>query len=663
MLESMDFLCFFWVGFFMVFAVPTRTVVSQRQGFLSIACGGTALSVDSFNISWVPDNSYVRTGNTTTVNFIDGGSSLRVPLRFFPSTGEGRQCYRLPLQNSSMVLIRSHFYYKNYDGLNEPPSFWVSLGTATPTTVNLTISDPWVEEFIWPVDKDALPFCLVAIPGSGFPVISRLEIRSMPMGAYTAGREDLLNRYPLDSYDRIWDADENFSPIHLSAGFNIPLTFNLSGLQENPPINILQSARVLARRDALSYNLPLNKIGDYYVVLYFAGILPVSPMFDILINGEVVQANFTVKNLEASALYFIRKSISSLNITFQNGSFYPLVNAVEVYELIEILLESSTTTVSALQVIQQSTGLDLGWEDDPCSPTPWKHVGCEGSLVTSLELSDINLRSISPTFGDLLDLKSLDLHNNSLTGEIENLASLQQLEILNLSFNGLSSFGSDFETLVSLQVFFDDVLEIPWGGRELDLQNNSLQGNVPDSLGSLQNLHLLDLENNNLQGILPQSLNKQSLEVRTSGNLCLSFSASSCNVISNRPPLQTPQVTVPYMKKDHGHNQKAILGGAIGGALCALLFIGLLIFMYRKNRRGGEEGVSTSGNMTDMHHWNAAKVFSYKEVKIATNNFKDIIGRGSFGSVYLGKLPDVKLVAVKVRSDRTQLGADSFINE
>lgn len=40
--------------------------------------------------------------------------------------------------------------------------------------------------------------------------------------------------------------------------------------------------------------------------------------------------------------------------------------------------------VSALQVIQQTKGLDLGWQDDPCSPIPWEHIECDGNLVTSL---------------------------------------------------------------------------------------------------------------------------------------------------------------------------------------------------------------------------------------------------------------------------------------
>ena len=47
---------------------------------------------------------------------------------------------------------------------------------------------------------------------------------------------------------------------------------------------------------------------------------------------------------------------------------------------------------------------------------------------------------------------------------------------------------------------------------------------------------------------------------------------------------------------------------------------------------------------------------SYKKLK-------EVKGRGSFGSVYLGKIPDEKSVAVKVRFDKSQLGADSFINE
>lgn len=57
------------------------------------------------------------------------------------------------------------------------------------------------------------------------------------------------------------------------------------------------------------------------------------------------------------------------------------------------------------------------------------------------------------------------------------------------------------------------------------------------------------------------------------------------------------------------------------------------------------------------------KSYSYKEIKASTKNFKEVIGRGSFGSVFVGKFPNGQQVAVKVRYDSSQLGADAFINE
>ncbi|KAH9784863.1 putative LRR receptor-like serine/threonine-protein kinase [Citrus sinensis] len=597
---------------------------------MSLSCGGTANFVDSSNISWTSDREYINTGNTTTIDYIDGTSSTRAAVRFFPDS-QGRTCYRLPVKNvSSLVLVRAKFLYKNYDGLNKPPSFSVSLGTAVTSAINLASDDPRIEEFVWPTIKDTILFCLHRVPDGGSPVISSLEIRPLPQGAYRNGTGDSPNkllrkryrinsgytngsiRYPSDPYDRIWDADEDYAPSHVSTGFNLLVGFSSSSIQESPPAAVLQTARVLARRDVMTYNFPVDTLADYYIVLYFAGILPVSPTFEVLINGDIAASNYTVRSSEAGALYFTWKGIKSLNITIKSIKFYPQVNALEVYEILDIPPETSSTTVSALQVIEQSTGLDLGWQDDPCSPKSWDHVGCEGNLVTSLELSGINLR--------------------------------------NLSFNRLTSFGSSLGNLDSLQV--------------LDLQNNSLQGTLPDGLGDLENLHLLNVENNKLEGTIPQSLNRDSLEVRTSGNLCLSFSTMTCNGVSSssNPSIQTPQVTVVTNKKHSKSNHIAIILGATGGALFVLLLVSLAVFLYVRRRATDQVSYTTTA-ATEMRNWNAARVFSHKEIKAATNNFKEVIGRGSFGSVYLGKLSDGKQVAVKVRFDRTQLGADSFINE
>ncbi|XP_068305637.1 LEAF RUST 10 DISEASE-RESISTANCEUS RECEPTOR-LIKE PROTEIN KINASE-like 2.5 [Pyrus communis] len=56
------------------------------------------------------------------------------------------------------------------------------------------------------------------------------------------------------------------------------------------------------------------------------------------------------------------------------------------------------------------------------------------------------------------------------------------------------------------------------------------------------------------------------------------------------------------------------------------------------------------------------KRYSYSDVKKMTISFRDKIGKGGYGTVYRGKLPDGCLVAVKVLSDSKGNG-EEFINE
>jgi len=156
----------------------------------------------------------------------------------------------------------------------------------------------------------------------------------------------LCKRYPIDQYDRIWDADEDFSPFHVSSGFDIQANFSMSVLKESPPVAVLQTGRVLARWLDLTYKFPIDHQGDFHIVLYFAGILPVSPSFDVLINGHVVRSNYTVNRWEVSSLFFTMKGIESLNITLKTVHYYPYINALEVYEILDIPLETSSTTGS-----------------------------------------------------------------------------------------------------------------------------------------------------------------------------------------------------------------------------------------------------------------------------------------------------------------------------
>ncbi|KAL4652082.1 hypothetical protein ACB092_01G207400 [Castanea dentata] len=82
-------------------------------------------------------------------------------------------------------------------------------------------------------------------------------------------------------------------------------------------------------------------------------------------------------------------------------------------------------------------------------------------------------------------------------------------------------------------------------------------------------------------------------------------------------------------------------------------------FIFRKTTRKNDENIkefiSNYGSL-------APKQYSYSEIKKMTNSFIDKLGQGGYGGVYKGKLPDGKLVAVKVLSESKGNGED-FINE
>lgn len=58
----------------------------------------------------------------------------------------------------------------------------------------------------------------------------------------------------------------------------------------------------------------------------------------------------------------------------------------------------------------------------------------------------------------------------------------------------------------------------------------------------------------------------------------------------------------------------------------------------------------------------APKRYTYSKIEEITNEFKDKLGQGGYGSVFKGKLPDGRLVAVKVLNENTPDGED-FFNE
>ncbi|MCO5595595.1 hypothetical protein L7F22_049640 [Adiantum nelumboides] len=87
--------------------------------------------------------------------------------------------------------------------------------------------------------------------------------------------------------------------------------------------------------------------------------------------------------------------------------------------------------------------------------------------------------------------------------------------------------------------------------------------------------------------------------------------------------------------------------GIIPSSLLACLFLGLGASHLRKRRRRFLQQAREDEELRDILPLLPAR-FSYKELRIATKGFCELLGAGACGSVYAGTLSDGRRVAVKV---------------
>ncbi|CAN0852668.1 G-type lectin S-receptor-like serine/threonine-protein kinase At1g61370 [Linum grandiflorum] len=109
-------------------------------------------------------------------------------------------------------------------------------------------------------------------------------------------------------------------------------------------------------------------------------------------------------------------------------------------------------------------------------------------------------------------------------------------------------------------------------------------------------------------------------------------------------------------------------------AVAALVLCFLIIWKKRTNTKGKTDNYSggstqrlnymQKGNPDEQESFELP-MFDLGSIELATNNFdiSNLLGRGGFGPVYLGKLPDGKIVAIKRLSSSSGQGADEFKNE
>ncbi|KAF3678500.1 hypothetical protein T459_11423 [Capsicum annuum] len=206
----------------------------------------------------------------------------------------------------------------------------------------------------------------------------------------------------------------------------------------------------------------------------------------------------------------------------------------------------------------------------------------------------------------------------------------------------------------------------------LSLTHNKFQGAIPDSMSNMVGLEFLDISDNNISGTIPMSLEKLQNHkyFNVSVNKLYGEIPSACPFknlsseffVDNEALCGSSRFNVlpcPTSSKHKSNRKKLLLPFLLLGI--TLLFgpttVVFLWIRYRRGNRAPQQADSLSAITQER--------ISYYELLQATDALceSNLIGSGSFGSVYKGILRSGTAIAVKVFNFQLDAAFRSFETE
>ncbi|QCE09023.1 serine/threonine-protein kinase PBS1 [Vigna unguiculata] len=588
-------------------------------GFISIDCGAPAdtdYTEPKTGINYTSDANFIDTGESgtiipETINTVYQRQMMNV--RSFPK-GK-RNCYKISITRGSTYLIRTNFLYGNYDKLNKAPKFDIHLGVNRWYTVTIdNASTPQVNEIIHVPSLDYLHICLVNT-GHGTPFISAIEIRTLKNATYAPefgsleyyNRWDLGSkdsyRYNVDVYDRFWynyGDNKDWKQINASIAAD---SFDQNDYR--PPGIVMSTAVTPVNASAplvISWE-PQNPTEQYYVYMHFFEIEVLGKNqtreFNITQNGRPWYQNLSPLPQSINTIYS-RAGISGEKIEYslekaKSSSLPPILNAIEIYRVINF--QQTDTHQGDVDAIASIKSV-YGVKRD------WQGDPCAPVAYLWDGLNCSYLGNKNPR------ITTLNLSSSELSGTIDPTIS----------------------NLIMLE--------------QLDLSNNNLYGQVPDFLSRLQHLKMINFENNNLTGSIPEALVKKSkegfLSLRVGQNPYLCESGQC-----NKKRKEKKNIVIPLLS-------------TVCGVLILLMTVAAVLWtLERRKPKASTVDQREITEQDDSLHQLKKQIYSYSDVVRITNEFSTIVGKGGFGTVYLGYIGDTP-VAVKMLSPSSVHGYRQF---
>ncbi|PPD80010.1 hypothetical protein GOBAR_DD23068 [Gossypium barbadense] len=425
----------------------------------------------------------------------------------------------------------------------------------------------------------------------------------------------------------------------------------LNNLEGNLPsmTNALKLEYLILRGNKLSGNIP-NSISNVSMLKFL-------DLVDNLFSGPIPKTLGNLRHLER--LQIMNNNLITGPADHEWTFLSSLANCKHLRKI--VVSGNPLSGVLPTYIGNLSTSLQRFYAD---------HCELEGNIPMEVGLNKL-YGSIPSCLGNITSLRYLYIESNKLSSAIPStLWNLKDILEVDLSSNYLNNSHAldvgDLRSLLKLNlsrnILTGDILST-FGGLKtlvsLDLSNNILHGHIPESFGGLISLEFLDICNNNLSGVIPKSLEKllylkyfnvsfNRLEGEIPIEGCFS-NFSSTSFMNNYALCGPPRLLVPPCKNDIHENSKMTLLQAFRYGLPTIGIVIVLIVLTIMYRRCQSRG-TTLPIKDDLLSLKTLRRISHYELSQATNGFEEsnMLGFGSFGYVYKGRLSDGMEVAIKV---------------